>query len=157
MHRLFALGAGVEERQHLAAGIHRGVQMRNHGRNQRLRQVVERGPQQHHIERAAREVERLPQEALDIPDGVAVLVFAGFPLAGAALRHQIRHEDAVAEAGEKIDVGRRRVADVEDAEAGLGFQPLAQEHPCAGVARHPGPDQPGSAFRGSAFLFLPAA
>ena len=81
MRRLLALGAGVTEGQHLAARIGGLEEARHNWLNQRFRQIIECGPEEHHIELALGEAERLIEKAFDIPDGAAVFGFA-LPLAG---------------------------------------------------------------------------
>ena len=102
--RLLTLGAGMEKCQHLAARIHGRKQMRNHRRHQWFGQVVERGPEQRHVKGAPGKVEGMVQEAPDIPHWVALRVDAGLPVPGAGIVDQIGQEDAMAEAGEVVDV-----------------------------------------------------
>ncbi len=79
-HRLLALAPGVEEGQHLSAGIHGCEQVRHDRHHERFGQVVESRPQQHHIEDAPGEVEGAIEKAFDIPDRIAVFVAAGLPV-----------------------------------------------------------------------------
>ena len=132
---MLTLAPGVKEGQHLPARIHRIEKPRHHGRNQGFGQIVERGPQQNHIEHAAGEVERMCEKALDVPDRVALLVEAGLPVSRAGVVHHIGQEDAVAHAGQEVDVGRRCVADIEHTKALVSLKALAQHRPAPGVAQ----------------------
>ena len=136
MRRLLALGAGMTEGQHLAAGIGGLEEPRHNGLDQRLGQIIERGPEQNHIELALGEAERLIEKAFDIPDCAAVLFGLTLPLAGGGVGDKIGKKDAVAEAREVMNIGRRGIAHVDGVETGLSFKPLAQGRPCARVARH---------------------
>jgi len=91
------LHARVEQRQHLAAGIHGRMQMRDHRRHQRFGQVVERRPQKHHIKAAIGKPERLRQKAIHIPYRLAVLIRACLPVSGPGIVNQIGLVDAMAQ------------------------------------------------------------
>jgi len=131
---LFAVGAGMEEGENLSPGIHGVLKMPDDGRHERFRQIVEGGPKQDDVESSAGEIEGLFEVALDIPDGIPVLVDSGLPVDSAGVLHQVGEEDAVPEFREVIDVGGRGVADVDDAQSGLGLQSLAQRRPTSAVA-----------------------
>ena len=150
---LFTLAFGVKERQYLAARIHPRIQARDNGRNQRLWQVVERCPQQDHVEHAVGKVERTREKSLDIPDGISVLVSSLLPAAGPGVVFKVGEKDAVAQAGEVIDVGRRGKSGIDDAQARLALQPFAQRGPRARVARDTRPAQSRTGSSGELFLF----
>lgn len=141
--RLLAFGTGMAEGKHLAAGVHGCVQMRDYGSNQGLGQVVERRPQQDDVKGAPRQVERLLKISFDIPGGFSVFIHAGCPVGVAGVANQVGKEDALAKAGEVIDVCRRGVAYVDDAQAGLRLKALAQDGPALGMAGHTRPSEPG--------------
>ena len=159
MDCLFAMGPCVEEGQHLPSPIHRRKQMSDHGRNLWFGNVVQCRPQQRHIKCAPGKIERLLEKAADIPNGIVVLILARLPISGAGIMDQIGKKDAMAEAGEVVDVDRRRVADVDDAEAWLSLKPGAQSSPASRVTRHSGPDEPlgGSCRAALLFLLKPSA
>jgi len=117
--RLFAFGAGMAEGEDLSAGVHGCVKMSDHGGYERLGQIVEGGPQQDDVKGAAGEGERVIEEALHVPDGLAVFVDAGGPVGVGGIANQVSEEDALSEAGEVIDICRGSISNVDDAEAGL--------------------------------------
>src|ERR1700677_4847477 len=154
VNRLLARGARMAERQHLAARIHGRMQPSDNWSDQPLRQIVECGPKKHHIEHAPGKTERLFKEAFHIPDGLSVFVGAGGPLAGAGIVDQVGQENTVSQAGEVIDVRRRSIANVNDAQAGLALQPLAHLRPAARVPRNSRPRESGSGSGRAAVLLL---
>ena len=96
-----------------------------------FRQVVEGRPEQNDIEHASVKLEGLIEKPFDIPDRIAVVIRTCLPVHGAGVVDHIGKKDAVAEAGEVVDIGGRRVPVVDDAQAGLGLQALA--HRCPGA------------------------
>ena len=96
-HRLLALRLGVEEGQHLPAGIHRCAEMVDDRGDQGLGQIIERRPQKHHVEHAPGKIERVVQVAFDVPDWVAVFVGAGDPVFAKGIDFKVGEEDAVTE------------------------------------------------------------
>ena len=118
-------------------------------------EVVESGPQEHHVKHAAGEAHGVVEKSLDIPNGVAVLVLAGLPSFVERIVDQVGHEDAVTQAGEVVDVGGRSIADINDAKARLGLQPLAQCSPAARVAWDSGAcEAPNGSGRAAALLLV---
>jgi hypothetical protein len=83
--------------------------MRDHRRHERLGQIVEIRPKQRHVKRAAGEIQRLVEKSFDVPDGIAVLVRAVLPVFRAGVVNQIGKKDAMAQAGEVVDIGRGRI------------------------------------------------
>src|SRR5580698_6076147 len=154
VNRLLALGSGVAEGEHLAAGIHGHMEPGDDGSDKRFGKVVEGGPQEHYVEHAAGKIERLVQEAFDIPDGLSIFIGACGPIAVVGVMDQVGEEDAMAQAGEVIDVCGRGVADVDDAQSGLALQPLAHLGPAAGMTRDARPRESGSGRGGATDLLL---
>lgn len=103
--RLFRLLAGVEEGKDLAAVVQRRVEMLDDGGDERLGQVIECRPEQDDVVHATAEVQGLREVTLGVVDGLFVVVQASLPGTGASLGGKICEKDAVAEAGEVIDVG----------------------------------------------------
>src|SRR5579863_3743790 len=100
-------------------------------------------------------MERMIEKALDVPDRVSILVRAGLPFAVVGIGNQVGEKYAVAEAGEVIDVGRRCVTGIDDAQPRLGLEALAQRGPRPGVARQAGSGGPFAALSGRGiFTFL---
>ncbi len=85
---------------------------------------------------------------------VALGVRAPLPVSLARVGDDIGHEDAMPKAGEVVDIGRGRVADVDYAKTGFRLQALAQCRPGAGVARDPGPGKSGNAGASIALLLV---
>ena len=154
MRSLLAVGPGVEKSQHLPARICDLKQALHHRRYQWFGKIVKRGPQQNHVKHAAGKIERLGEKALDIPDRVAVLIRARLPVPRVGIVDHIGHENAMAQASQVVDVGRRGIAYVDCVEAGLLLKPLAQSHPSARVARHLGPGKAGNGSGRTALLLL---
>ena len=59
----------------------------------------------------------------------ALLIFAGPPISRPCLANQVGKKDAMAQAGEVIDIGRRGIAGIDDAQPRLGLQALSQHCP----------------------------
>ena len=151
-----ALGAGVEEGQHRAAGVHDFGETGDNGNDESFGQVIERGPEKHGVEFPVAEAEAGVQEAADVVDGLAVLIFTLLPIALDGILDEVSHVDAVAEVGEEVDVGGRGVTDVKHAQARIGCKALAQCSPAAGVACHLGSGESANRLIRFVSFFEPA-
>ena len=149
-------GLGVEDGEDASAGIENVVEVLDERLHEALRDVVEGGPEEDDVELAAAEVEVLLEESGKVEAGSAAIFFRREgPGAGEGLVDEVGHVDAVAEAGEEVDVLRRGWTDVEDAEVGLGLKVLKQSLPSAGVTGNAWASEHGSA--GTAGLVLVSA
>jgi len=112
--------------------------MRDNGGYQRFGQVVERRPQQYDIVHAAGEVQGLVKKALDIVDGLVILIHSGLPLAFTGLGDEVGEKYAVAQASKVIDISGRCGSGIDDAETRLSLQTRAHRRPSARMACNPG-------------------
>lgn len=154
MKSLLALGPGVEQGKHLSAGIHGGKETVHNGADEWFRKIVEGCPEQDGIEGTSGEIENLVKKRINIPDRISGEIVARDPVSAIGILNQIGEEDTVPQPGEVVDVGRRGVADVNEAEAGIGLKPLAQGTPPARMASEFGPRQSRDGGDGIAGLFF---
>lgn len=113
--------------------------MRSDSGHERLRKIIERSPEKYDVVHLACEIEGLVQKALSVVDGLIILIGAGLPVAGASFRDKVRKKDAVSQAGEIVDIGRRCRARVDDAETRFALQTLAQRRPATRMTRNSRP------------------
>ena len=107
--------------------------------HERLRKIIERGPEKHDVVHLSGEIESLVEKALDVVDGLIILIGAGLPVAGTSFRDKVGQKDAVSEAGEIVDIGRRCSTRVDDAETRFALETLAERRPATGMTRNSRP------------------
>lgn len=107
--------------------------------HKRLGKVIERCPEKYDVVHLSSEIEGLVEKALGVVDGLIILIGAGLPVAGASFRDKVGQKDAVSQAGEIVDIGRRCRARVDDAETRFALKTLAQRRPATGMTRNSRP------------------
>src|ERR1035437_8660630 len=120
MRCFFPLGSGVEESENLTTRIYGRPKVVDNRRDQLFRQVVQSRPKQDNVECASGKFKGLFKESLAVQDGLAVFIHSQLPIASAGIVDEVSHEDAVPQAGEIVDVGRRCVPHVDNAKTWAG-------------------------------------
>lgn len=143
---IFSHLLGVEQRQDPAAWKQACAEAVNHRADHCVGQVIERRPQQHHVEKPAGELEvmfekRFRVELLNLWS--VPFLHHLYPFRLHRFVDNVCHVDAVSQAGQEIDVGRRGWTDVEDAEIRLLLKVFVHGRPRAGVPGHTGPGEYG--------------